>query len=68
MVILNDRYGVRIDHITKTKEVNSQQTKEEANVKPAAPAQQTEAVQNNSNKDGNENFDYRDFEIEDESI
>ncbi len=103
LVILNDRYGVRIDNVKKTKEEAAKQpvaakAKEvktenaaptaaapEAKkpaprpmpasaakrpappsrrpVRPNAPAQ---AVAQQS--DGNENFDYSDFEIEDESI
>lgn len=107
LVILNDRYGVRIDNVKKTKEEAAKQPisakgkevkTENANptdatpevknpaprpmpagaakrpsssakrpVRPNAPAQpntQSAAKQ----ADGNENFDYSDFEIEDESI
>ncbi len=80
LVILNDRYGVRIDSINKTKETI--QTKPEKSEKPAqakpqqkkpAPVKNDEAnkdqsVEDKNSNEGNENFDYSDFEIEDESI
>ena len=109
LVILNDRYGVRIDNVKKskeepvkstvapkTKEVDSEGTSPSAEPprrpaarpsaatnarpgvaparrpvppsrrpvpKPSAPTQQAAPT-----KEGDENFDYSDFEIEDESI
>lgn len=83
LVILNDRYGVRIDSVSRTKETAKQnaETKKEA---PAAEAKENkndkqapakpkpkakpETKNNTDAKEGNENFDYSDFEIEDESI
>ena len=83
LVILNDRYGVRIENVKKTKESTSQTAKK---VKQEVHAQTEESVSQapaNSNKpqpkaqnvkqkpqpkEGDENFDYSDFEIEDESI
>ncbi len=98
LVILNDRYGVRIDNVKKTKEEvakqpmasNAKEVKTETvnstvapEVKKPAqrpvpssaakrpvqpskrPVRQNEPAQQ---AEGNENFDYSDFEIEDESI
>ncbi len=76
LVILNDRYGVRIDSVKKSKETAKQPsakpaakpTAEKAAApapkKPAKPA----AKAANQAEGGDENFDYSDFEIEDESI
>lgn len=84
LVILNDRYGVRIDNVKKTKEAPVKKTEKAvkteaqqpeqktAQAKPAgktaAPkaAAPTQKPQAHANED--ENFDYSDFEIEDESI
>ena len=114
LVILNDRYGVRIDNVKKSKEEqikpaakplaevqpNEPAAKHAASAKPAArptarpavrpaagkpaarPAAKptaakpiarpmgtsTAADNENAHKEGDENFDYSDFEIEDESI
>ena len=93
LVILNDRYGVRIEEVKKSKEqqteisknkekeINNeaQPTKPNVNeavkktaVKPSAaqkPVNTTQAKQKPSaDSKENENFDYSDFEIEDESI
>lgn len=74
LVILNDRYGVRIDSLKKTKEVKETPKKEESDKpKPkAAPAKKAKPQQKNEEApqatEGEENFDYSDFEIEDESI
>ena len=73
LVILNDRYGVRIDSVKKSKEAPKAEKKEQtvAKEKPApakkaatkAPKQEAPTEEQNE-----ENFDYSDFEIEDESI
>ena len=81
LVILNDRYGVRIENVKKTKEdshTSDQKSQEQApepaktDVKPtgtAKPQNQRQNVkQTPQPKEGDENFDYSDFEIEDESI
>ena len=89
LVILNDRYGVRIDNVKKSKETPQSQKPQAANAKTperlkeaAAPAQKKARTapppppaqkQNAEPKQQqaapeNENFDYSDFEIEDESI
>lgn len=94
LVILNDRYGVRINEVTKAKEAPKPQASKAAApaaapkpaaapAKPAAaPAQKAPAAgrpaqkkpaaapaQKPANaKEGDEKFDYSDFEIEDESI
>lgn len=90
LVILNDRYGVRIDSVKKAKEEPAKpapQQKPAAKAeapktaaqpaKAAAPAQKTapakeaaahKAQNPNAQAEGDENFDYSDFEIEDESI
>ena len=71
LVILNDRYGVRIDSVKKAKEpapkaaVSSEKTPAPAAKKAAKPADE-KAKKKPENAD--ENFDYSDFEIEDESI
>ncbi len=83
LVILNDRYGVRIDNVKKTKEEVKRQPepKKEPEKQPAAakteaakpapaPAKKApaKAAAAPADKKGDENFDYSDFEIEDESI
>jgi len=60
LVILNDRYGVRVDNVVKSSE------KKKLKDQPSQPAQQNEAPPEKEN--GDENFDYSDFNIEDESI
>lgn len=62
LVILNDRYGVRVDEVIKSKEKSAQK---KPNPNPDAGQQQKAA---GTAKAGDENFDYSDFEIEDESI
>ncbi len=75
LVILNDRYGVRIDSVKKAKEAPKQAkapaekpkaAEPAATKKPAKPAAEATAKKAPNNQD--ENFDYSDFEIEDESI
>lgn len=82
LVILNDRYGVRIDSIKKTKEEvkkpaqkpaanadKKAEAKTEAAEKKAPVKQAAKPAESNDNSaDEKENFDYSDFEIEDESI
>ncbi len=76
LVILNDRYGVRIDSVKKTKETkDTQKPVKTAKAEPAkkpAPAPKKEVAAPTANQaqgeQANENFDYSDFEIEDESI
>ena len=75
LVILNDRYGVRIDSVKKSKETAKPADKPSAKPtaeKTAAPAQKKAAKPaakgEGSKEGGDENFDYSDFEIEDESI
>ncbi|MBQ9244759.1 FliM/FliN family flagellar motor switch protein [bacterium] len=85
LVILNDRYGVRIDKVKKSKEEPVKQPVEKPAEKPApAPSNAKKTLPppkagqsgkkpippknaKQPNK-GDENFDYSDFEIEDESI
>ena len=64
LVILNDRYGVRIDKVAKVK---SNEVKKEQPAKQEAKAPVKENPKQ-APKKGDENFDYSDFEIEDESI
>lgn len=59
LVILNDRYGVKIDKVVKNKETKKAQP---------TPAQPMGNANAQEAKEGDENFDYSDFEIEDESI
>ncbi len=81
LVILNDRYAVRIESVKKAKETPKATQPEEKAVqsktvqnpkKPIKPQpqlkQKAQAVNENAPKEGDENFDYSDFEIEDESI
>lgn len=76
LVILNDRYGVRIDSVKKAKETQKPVPKpEKKEVSAKAPAKKTAQKQaakavKETPADANtdENFDYSDFEIEDESI
>ncbi len=83
LVILNDRYGVRIDNVKKTKETPVNKTENKVKSEVQQPAQKTAAAKparkaaapkaapaqkpQTAPKE-NENFDYSDFEIEDESI
>ncbi len=79
LVILNDRYAVRIDKVKKSKEEAAKQPA--AKVQNTAPAKKAEQPKEQQKKLANvktpaknkaakedENFDYSDFEIEDESI
>ncbi len=87
LVILNDRYGVRIDSVKKAKEEPAKPASAPTStpkaaapkpaVQPAAPAQKAAPAKaaapqtpnlNAKPAEGDENFDYSDFEIEDESI
>ena len=80
LVILNDRYGVRIDSVKKSKETPKVEKKAEKEEKPEkpAPVPRTPAASRAARRPvkaeapkvekTEENFDYSDFEIEDESI
>ena len=76
LVILNDRYGVRIDSVQKPKSVHNAQATKTATVAPAQAKAPQPATKPAGAKpagaakpaEGDENFDYSDFEIEDESI
>ena len=85
LVILNDRYGVRIDNVKKNSKNAPKMTAEQpqAQTASAQAAQQGQATAPNASPEqaakqappkqpngqaGDENFDYSDFEIEDESI
>ena len=86
LVILNDRYGVRIDSVKKnakeaTKAPTAKPAPAKAGAKPAparggakpalaapSPAPKQQAAPAAKPAEGDENFDYSDFEIEDESI
>ena len=80
LVILNDRYAVRIDKVKKSKEEAVKQPANKAATAPAKKAEQPKAPEkklanvknpanaNNKPQKEEENFDYSDFEIEDESI
>lgn len=85
LVILNDRYGVRIDSVKKTKEMSKETVKSAAKsakasgepVASSRPSSKRVATRTAANKEqpasgetvaNDENFDYSDFEIEDESI
>ena len=76
LVILNDRYGVRIDSVQKPKSVQNTQATKTASVAPAQAKSPQPATKPVGAKpagaakpaEGDENFDYSDFEIEDESI
>lgn len=69
LVIINDRYGVRIDSIKKQKETAKTPKKATKDAAPQpAPKQAAAQNQEGQPQQGDENFDYSDFEIEDESI
>ncbi len=75
LVILNDRYGVRIDNVKKTKETPQKVTEPKKvapapakAVAPTAKKATAKPVADAKAPEGDENFDYSDFEIEDESI
>ncbi|MBQ3642411.1 FliM/FliN family flagellar motor switch protein [bacterium] len=74
LVILNDRYGVRIDSVAKSGELKqaaparpAQKAQPQVKKAAAQPAKQP-AAKGAKPQQGDENFDYSDFEIEDESI
>ena len=80
LVILNDRYGVRVEKVQQINEDNKtlpppkqiSGSAQVAQVPNQVPGKQTRqpmpANPNAPIKEGDENFDYSDFEIEDESI
>ena len=82
LVILNDRYGVRIDKVKKSKEEqvkksaqkseekNAEEQKKQPSSKQAGASKKNAQQKPANKKEGkeDENFDYSDFEIEDESI
>ncbi len=65
LVILNERYGVRVDSVIKSKDSKKTNPKPSVN---KAPMPKPSAGEKGKNPKGDENFDYSDFEIEDESI
>ncbi len=82
LVIIDDRYGVRIDNVKKTKEnpvkqpVENKKTQQKPAAEPAKSAEKvntpkaaaTAQKKPQAPTKEDENFDYSDFEIEDESI
>lgn len=72
LVILNDRYGVRIENVKKNKEEAPKATPKKAVAQTPAVQPTGKAAPKKTkpapDKEGDENFDYSDFEIEDESI
>ncbi len=73
LVILNDRYGVRVENVLKTKDkkaaVNTPEGEKQAQKNDAPQkGKQKKPQAPQGAKAGDENFDYSDFEIEDESI
>lgn len=72
LVILNDRYGVRIENVKKAKETEN--TKKADDMPRQEKSNAPDEIEPDSEKEpktpkqGDENFDYSDFEIEDESI
>lgn len=72
LVIVNDRYGVKVDTVIAEGAVSSapQASEEEnVNVQPSAPAPQAAAPSNPAPQESEEEeFDYSDFELEDENI
>lgn len=72
LVILNDRYGVRVDKVEKIKEEDAPAPAKKTEPKPQAAKPASPKVPGKAKaapaKEGDENFDYSDFEIEDESI
>lgn len=66
LVIINDRYGVRIDEVfasEKEHEVHSAQPEAPAEVQAEAPQPSAEA-----SSEGDKEFDYSDFELDDQDI
>ena len=63
LVILNDRYGVRVESVKRNK-----QNAQAPQVQKATQQVAQRVSQTNVPAQGDENFDYSDFEIEDESI
>lgn len=70
LVILNDRYGVRVETIKKHKatEASKKSDKVAKNGVKQEAEDAPDAMPRKATKQGDENFDYSDFEIEDESI
>ena len=74
LIILNDRYGVKINEVKKSKDLAADGSNSRTPISAAerqAPQAKNVAKQAGAEKqpaEGDENFDYSDFEIEDESI
>ena len=76
LIILNDRYGVKVNEVKKAKDLASGEANERTPISAAenkapAPARKPASKPAGAEKqapEGDENFDYSDFEIEDESI
>ena len=70
LVILNDRYGVRVNEVIKSKDTNNNSRTQTAGQpqKPKNNPNHAGNAENPSQKNDDNSFDYSDFEIEDESI
>ena len=70
LVILNDRYGVRVNEVIKSKDTNNNSRTQTAGQpqKPKNNPNHAGNAENHSQKNDDDSFDYSDFEIEDESI
>lgn len=76
LVIVNDRYGVKIDEVIaegvkqSNEEETQQETQNQENFEDTGFEEQPteESVQTNENNNEEEEFDYSDFELEDEDI
>lgn len=69
LVIINDRYGVRIEEVYASEQADASQTQENSDVS-AQTETQTGDVETTTTEDGKnaEDFDYSDFELDDEDI
>ena len=81
LVIVNDRYGVKIDNViaqNKTPNISSEDVpeeestesneEEEENQEYSDEEENSEETNSEEGKNGEEDFDYSDFELEDENI
>jgi hypothetical protein len=71
LVIVNDRYGVKIDEVFAQNEIkNKSNPNESAEEKEEIPPPEESEEETQAPKEGSEDeeFDYSDFELEDENI
>lgn len=74
LVIINDRYGVKIDEVIDDKNGNDPSFEEPSENRQPQKEEPQEEIQKNTNdneeipEENNEEFDYKDFDVDDENI